>query len=88
MSLSKKGVETGMILPDDEDSESVDRSDIDRVLPQPRSLGGTAQVALKLRCKPANLDDIAKSSLSKHQSNYYDFTNARTAHHDSDNMLL
>ena len=49
-----------MILPDDEDSESVDRSDIDRVLPQPRSLDGTARVALKLRFD-ANLDDIAKS---------------------------
>ena len=60
MSLSKKGVEMGMILPDHEDSESVDRSDIDRVLPQPRSLDGTARVALKLRFD-ANLDDIAKS---------------------------
>ena len=60
ISLSLRGVETGMILPDDEDSESVDRSDIDRVLPQPRSLDGTAWVALKLRFD-ANLYDIAKS---------------------------
>ena len=51
----------GLILPDDEDSESVDRSDIDRVLPQPRSLDGTARVALKLRFD-ANLDDIAQNT--------------------------
>ena len=79
--------ETGLILPDDEDSESVDRSDIDRVLPQPRSVGGTARVALKLRFN-TNLDNINKSQFSKHHSNYYDSTTARTAHHDSDNMLL
>jgi len=50
----------GFILPENEDSDTVDRSDIDRVLPEPRSVGGTARVALKLRFD-SNLDDIAQS---------------------------
>ncbi|XP_067939736.1 TNF receptor-associated factor 3-like [Watersipora subatra] len=42
----------GFILPDNVDSDSVDRFNIDRVLPQPRSKRETARVALKLRvCK-------------------------------------
>ena len=39
----------GSILPDNEDSDSVDRADIYRILLPPRTGGGTARVALKLR---------------------------------------